>query len=198
MGKFTNSYVVIGSTGEALVAFYQAQGARAFIFQDDRNRCAVCDDNDDEADLDLIAELTNEIQAIVLVGQVFDSSIFVGTIYNRGTAIDEYIDYPEYSLELDSGESVLHLNRELSVEQRATEWANLIGVAQRSDILADVFRRREEYVFAEDFYTAVLEALELPSVMVGATYWELTRAYETDSEARKALLHVDNESSESD
>ncbi len=196
MGKFTNSYIVVGSTGEALVAFYQAQGTRAFIFQDDDNHCVICDDNDDEADLDLIAELTDKLHAIALVGQVFDSSTFVGTIYNQGTAIDEYIDYPEYSL--DSWESVLYLNRDLSVEQRATEWTSLFNAAHNSDALADVFRRRAEYVFAEDFYEALLEALALPTVMVGATYWELERAYETDAEARQALLHVSSEFSESE
>jgi hypothetical protein len=197
MGRFTNSCVVVGSTSKAIAAFYQARGTRAFIFQDDRNRCAICDDNDDEADLSLIAELTDTLQVLALLGQVFDSSVFVGTIYNRGVAIDEYIDYREYSLEFDSGESVLYMNRDLSIEQRATEWASLFDVAQNSSAVAEVFRRRDEFVFAEEFYTSLLEALALPTVMVGATYWELGRAYETDAGAQKALIHVSGVSSES-
>src|SRR3972149_6246088 len=109
MGMSTNSYVVVGSTAEALAAFYQAQGTRAFIFRDERNRCAICDDNDDEADLSVIAEMTNTLQVAALLGQVFDSSVFVGTIYTQGQARDEYIDSPEYPLEFESGYSGLSI-----------------------------------------------------------------------------------------
>lgn len=196
MGKSTNSCVIVGTTSEALAAFYETQGTQVFIFQDENERFAVCDDNDDEADLDQIAELTNQLNAIALVGQVFDSNTFVGTIYNRGTAVDEYIDYPTQSLEFEM--SVLNLDRELTVEQRATEWTSLFDVVHNSSALADVFRGRDKYAFAEDFYTAVLETLGLPTVMVGATYWELERAYETDAEARQALLRVSGESFESE
>ncbi|HET7087086.1 MAG TPA: hypothetical protein VFL17_00400 [Anaerolineae bacterium] len=144
----------------------------------------------------MIEELTDTLQAIALLGQVFDSSVFVGTIYSRGEALGEYIDYPEYPLEFENV-SLLYLNRDVSIEQRATEWASLFGVPQHSSALADVFRRRDEYHFAEDFYTSLLEALALPTVMVGATYWELVRAYETDPEAQKALIHASGVSPES-
>src|SRR5574337_1232975 len=96
MGKFTHSTVIVGATAQALAVFYRAKGTKAFIFQDERSICAICDDNDDEADLDLIEEVTAEFQTIALLCQVFDSTVFVGTIFNRGIAIDEYIDYPDH------------------------------------------------------------------------------------------------------
>jgi hypothetical protein len=197
MGQFTNSYVVVGSTAEALVDFYRAQGTRAFIFQGVGNRCAICDDNDDEADLGVIAELTGRLQVTALLGQVFDSSVFVGTIYDRGEAVDEYIDSPEYRLESESGESILYLNRDLSTSQRATEWASLFGVPQNADALAEVLRRRDDHLFAEDFYASLLQALELPTFMVGTTYGGLVQLCETDPEAKNDLIHASGGSSQS-
>lgn len=84
MGMFTHSSFVVGPTGEALAAFYQTQGTRALILRNDQNRFAICDDNDDEADLSVVAELTDKLQVVAILGQVFDSSAFVGTIYDRG------------------------------------------------------------------------------------------------------------------
>ena len=100
MGAFSHSYVVAQVTPQALLAFYQAQGTRAYIYPDQHNHYAICDDNDDEADLEVIIELAAKLQATALLGQVFDSAVFVGTLINRGTILDEHIDYPDY-LELD-------------------------------------------------------------------------------------------------
>jgi hypothetical protein len=52
------------------------------------------------------------------------------------------------------------------------------------------FRQRDEYVFAEEFFAALLEALALPMVFVGAEYGEVQEVYNNDPEARKALLHA--------
>jgi hypothetical protein len=190
MGMFTHSYVIDGSTPEALLAFYRAEGTRAFIYPGERNTCAICDDNDDEPDLDLLAELTKKLQAKALLGQVFDSSVFVSTVFNCGVAIDEYIDYPGHVFGLEFGGSVLHLNRELTIEKRATEWASLFEVPNQEDTLAKIFRLRIDYLFAEDFHESVLQALMLPTAMVGQYFVEIERAYMTESEARKVLLYA--------
>lgn len=49
------------------------------------------------------------------------------------------------------------MNRELSIEQRATEWANLFGIAHSSSKLAEVFRTRDKYLLAEEFYISFKE-----------------------------------------
>lgn len=188
MGKFTHSYVIIGTTAKALVDFYRAQDTQVFIFQDERSVCAVCEE--DEAEFSLIAEVTSEFQAVALFGQVFDSSVFVGTIYKQGVAIDEYIDYPEAVFSYGSDGLILNLNRVLTIEQRAAEWANLFGVSENESTLANIFRRRDKYVFAEEFFDSLLEVLGLPAVLVGMEYEELKDAYKSNPETRKALLRV--------
>jgi hypothetical protein len=192
LGTFAHSYVIANSTPEALMGFYAANGSRAFIYPVERDLCAICDDNDDEADLSLLTELSAQLQALALLGQVFDSSVFVGTLFDRGKVIDEYIDYPEYlaSGGLAFGGSVLYLNRAVTIEQRAAEWAGAFGVSDQAQALADVIRQREEYLFAEDFHTMVLNSLLLPAAMVGARYIELEQAYNGEPEARKVLLHA--------
>ena len=189
MGKFTHCCIVTGTTAEALASFYESSGMQAFIFQDRRRRCAVCDD-DDEADLDLVAQLTARFQTAALLGQILDSSVFVGTIYNREVAVDEYIDYPDSLFAYIDEDSVSNVNRALSIEQRAAEWATLFDARNTSEILADVFRRRDEYVFAEEFFAALLEALKLPTVLVGADCSDVERIYNVDPVAQKMFRHA--------
>ncbi len=54
MGTFAHSYVVFGTSSDELLSFYRADGTRAIIFPDERNTYAICDDNDDEPDIDLL------------------------------------------------------------------------------------------------------------------------------------------------
>ena len=192
MGTTAHSYVVADSTPEAILGFYRINGTRAFIYPTEHHLSAICDDNDDEADLSVLTELSAHLQAYVLLGQVFDSAVFVGTLFHRGTIIDEYIDYPEYLAlgGLTDGSSVRFLNRALTIEQRAGDWASAFGVLHQSEALADVIRRREEFTFAEDFHEAVLHSLTLPTAMVGARYIEIERAYNSYSETREKLLHA--------
>jgi hypothetical protein len=67
MGKSTHCCIVTGATADALASFYESSGMQAFIFQDRYRRCAVCDD-DDEAGLDLVAQLTARFQTAALLG----------------------------------------------------------------------------------------------------------------------------------
>jgi hypothetical protein len=191
MGKFTHSYVIVGPPAERLADFYRTQNATAFIFQDNPNACAILEE--DDADLSLIAEATAEFQTSALLGQVLDSSVFVGTVYDRGVAIDEYIDYPEGLFGRVMDELILNLDRDLTIEQRAAEWANLFGASESNSALANVFRQRDKYVFAEEFHAALLEALRLPTVMVGAEFREIEDAYRSDVEAREALVYIQGE-----
>ena len=190
MGKNAFCCVVVGCSAQALAVFYQAEGTRAFLDQDANGACAICDDNDDEPDLSLVAKVTAKFQTAALLGQVYDSSVFVGTIYERVLAIDEYIDYPERVSGLAYGDSILYLGRALPPEQRAAEWTAILGVGRDSSALAEVIRRRDDYIFAEDFHVAVLEGLGLPSGLAGVTYRELERYFNSEAEARKVLIHA--------
>jgi len=194
MGTFAHSYVVVGSTPEALVSFYRANGTQAFIYRDERGNCAICDDNDDEPDLELLAELSKKLQAKVFLGQVFDSSVFVATIFHQGVAIDEFIDYPDYLPSLVMGNPILYLDRVVTVEQRATEWATLFDVSHQKDALAGLLHQRTDYSFAEDFHEAVLQALMLPTAMVGQCFLEIEQAYMNEPEARRVLWYANSES----
>jgi hypothetical protein len=189
MGTFSHSYIVMGATPDSLLAFYRADGTRAFIYAEDRNVCAVCDDNDDEPDLELLINLTNKLQTKALLGQVFDSSAFVATTFDRGAAIDEYIDYPEYLPGLVTGNPILYLNRVLTTEERATEWSTLFETPHKASTLADLLDRRAEYDFAEDFHESILQALMLPTAMVGQVFVQIERAYQAEPGARKVLLY---------
>jgi hypothetical protein len=194
MGTFAHSYVVVGATPEALITFYRANGTEAFIYSDEHGNCAICDDNDDEPDLDLFTELSKQLQAKVFLGQVFDSSVFVATIFHQGVAVDEFIDYPDYLPSLVMGNPILYLNRLVSIEQRAAEWATLFGVPHQENALANLLHRRSDYPFAEDFHEAVLQGLMLPTAMVEQYFIEIERAYTNEPEARKVLRHANSES----
>jgi hypothetical protein len=116
--------------------------------------------------------------------------VFVGTVYNKGVAVDEYIDYPDSLFAYVDEDSVSNVNRALSIEQRAAEWATLFDARKKSEILADVFRRRDEYVFAKEFFATLLEALKLPTVLVGADYSDVEQIYDVDPAAQKMFLHA--------
>jgi hypothetical protein len=190
MGAFSHSYVVAGSTPEALLVFYRANDTRAFIYPDEHNICAICDDNDDEPDLDLLAKLSEKLQAKAFLGQVFDSSVFVATLFSNGVAVDEYIDYPGPLPGLVTGSPVLYLNRAVTIEQRAIEWASLFNVPQQGNAFASLLHKRDDYLFAEDFHEAVLQTLMLSTFMVGLYFIQIERAYDSDLELRKVLLRV--------
>ena len=194
MGTFAHSYVVFGSSPESLLSFYRADGTRALIFPDVRNTYAICDDNDDEPDFDLLIRLSDELQVKIFLGQVFDSSVFVATIFSQGEAVDQYVDYPEYLPELAYSDPVLHLNPDITLEQRAAKWAALFDVPQQEDVVAELLRRRGEYPFAEDFHEAVLQALMLSTAMVGQYFVEVEQAFTNEPEARKVLLYASGES----
>ena len=194
MGTFAHSYVVSGCSPEDLLTFYRADGTRAFIFPDERNTYAICDDNDDEPDLDLLIKLSGQLQAKVFLGQVFDSSVFVATIFSQGEAIDQYIDYPEYLSGLAFSDPILDLNQDLTVEQRAAKWVALFEVPQQQNALAVLFRRRSDYPFAEDFHEAVLKALMLSTAMVGQYFVDVEQAFTNEPEAQKVLLYANGES----
>jgi hypothetical protein len=194
MGTFSHSYVVVDSTPEALIDFYRLDGTDAFIYPDGNNFCAICDDNDDEPDLNLLAKLTEKLQAKAFLGQVFDSSVFVATIFDKGVVVDEYIDYPDPLPGLVTGNPILYMNRAITIDQRAAEWASLFNVPHQEKTLADLLRRRNDYLFAEDFHEAVLQTLTLPTFMLGLYFVQIERAYMTDQELRKALLCVNVES----
>jgi hypothetical protein len=194
MGMFAHSYVVFGSSPEDLLTFYRTDGTRAFIFPDARNTYAICDDNDDEPDLNLLKKLSDKLQAKIFLGQVFDSSVFVATIFDQGEAVDEYIDYPDYLPGLTFGNTVLYLSRDLTIEQRAAEWVALFDVPQQENAVADILHRRSDYPFAEDFHEAVLQALILSTAMVGQYFINIEHAFTTEPEARKELLYARSES----
>ncbi len=194
MGTFAHSYVVFGTSSDELLSFYRADGTRAIIFPDERNTYAICDDNDDEPDIDLLIKLSDKLQAKVFLGQVFDSSVFVATIFSQGEAVDQYVDYPEYLPELAFSDPILDLNQDWTIEQRAARWAALFDVPQQENVLTDLFRRRSEYPFAEDFHEAVLQALMLSTAMVGQYFVEVEQAYTNEPEARKVLLYANGES----
>lgn len=193
MGTFAHSYVVLGCSPENLLDFYRADGTRAFIFPDARNTYAICDDNDDEPDFDLLIKLSGQLQAKVFLGQVFDSSVFVATIFNQGEAVDQYVDHPEYLPGLAFSDPILDLNQDLTVEQRAAKWAVLFDVPEQENAIADILRRRNDYSFADDFHDAVLQALKLSTAMVGQYYINIERAYTSEPEARKVLLYANGE-----
>jgi hypothetical protein len=194
MGTFSHSYIILGTSSEALLSFYRTNGTRAFIFPDERNNYAICDDNDDEPDLDLLTNLSDELQAKVFLGQVFDSSVFVATIFNLGKVVDQYVDYPEYLPGLAFSNPILHPSRKLTIEQRAAEWTALFDVPQQEDALRDVFHRRNDHLFAEDFHEAVLQTLMLSTAMVGQFFIEIERAFEDEPVAQNVLLFANGES----
>lgn len=194
MGTFAHSYIVFGCSSEDLLAFYRADGTRAFIFPDARNTYAICDDNDDEPDVDLLIKLSGKLQAKVFLGQVFDSSVFVATIFDHGEAVDQYVDFPEYLPGLVFSDPILNLNRDLTVEQRVVEWTALFDVPEQVDALADLFRRRADYPFAEDFHEAVLQALKLSTAMVGQYFVDIEKAFEDEPDAQTVLLFANGES----
>ena len=194
MGTFAHSYVVFGTSSQDLLSFYRADGTRAFIFPDERNNYGICDDNDDEPDLDLLTKLSDKLQAKVFLGQVFDSSVFVATIFNQGEAVDQYVDYPEYLPDLASNDPILDLNQDFTIEQRAAKWAALFEVPQQANALADLFHSRNDYTFAEDFHEAVLQALLLSTAMVGQYFVNVEQAFTNEPEARKVLLYANGES----
>ncbi len=191
MGMFAHSYVVVGTTPEALVDFYHKDGTRAFIFSDEQNACAICDDNDDMPDLDLLVKLTKDLKVKAFLGQVMDSSVFVGTVFDSGIVIDEYIDYPERVEGLNDGESVYFLDRTIDHEGRAAEWSELFNVPQQKSKLTDLFHRRDEFLFAEDFHQAILQALLLPDAMIGQSFIEIEDTYNTYQETRDVLKFAD-------
>jgi hypothetical protein len=193
MGTFAHSYVVVGCSPEDLLAFYRTDGTRAFIFPDDRNTYAICDDNDDEPDLDLLIKLSDKLQARVFLGQVFDSAVFVATIINLGKVIDQYVDYPEYLPGLAFSDPILNLNRDFTVEQRAVEWTAVFDAPQQENVLADLFRQRSDHLFAEDFHEAVLQVLKLSTAMVGQYFVEIEKAFEDEPEAQNVLLFANGE-----
>ncbi len=120
--------------------------------------------------------------------------MFVATIFSQGEAVDQYVDYPEYLPELAFSDPILDLNQDWTIEQRAARWAALFDVPQQENVLTDLFRRRSEYPFAEDFHEAVLQALMLSTAMVGQYFVEVEQAYTNEPEARKVLLYANGES----
>ena len=185
---------MFGCSSEDLLDFYRADGTRAFIFPDERNTYAICDDNDDEPDVDLLLKLSSKLQAKVFLGQVFDSSVFVATIFDHEEVVDQYVDYPEYLLGLAFSDPILNLNRDLTVEQRAVKWAALFDVPEQENILAGLFRRRTDYPFAEDFHKAVLQALKLSTAMVGQCFVEIEKALEDEPDAQTVLWFANGKS----
>jgi hypothetical protein len=142
----------------------------------------------------LLIKLSDKLQAKVFLGQVFDSSVFVATIFSQGEVVDQYVDYPEYLPGLAFSDPILDLNRELTSEQRAAEWAALFDVPQQENVLTDLFRRRGDYPFAEDFHEAVLQTLMLSTAMVGQYFVDVEQAFTNEPEARKVLLYANGES----
>jgi len=194
MGMFAHSYVVLGSSPENLLAFYRADGTRAFIYPDERNTFAICDDNDDEPDLDLLIKLSEKLQVKVFLGQVFDSTVFVATVFNQGEAVDQYVDHPEFLPGLAFSNPILHLNRNLTLEQRAAKWATIFDVPHQENALANLFHNRSDYHFAEDFHEAVLKTLMLSTAMVGQFYIEIERSYTNEPDTRNVLFYSGSES----
>ncbi len=190
MGMFSHSYVIADTNIEDLLNYYRTEGTQAYIYPAEHNAFNICDDNDDEPDLELLLELTGKLHTVAFLGQVFDSSVFAGTIFNSGEAIDEYIDYHDLLEGLASGSSILNLHRLITVEQRAAEWTNLFHAPQQEKALRDIFNRRADFFFSEDFHISLLQTLLLPDAMIGQEFTQIERAYNTYPETRKVLRYT--------